>query len=495
MPRISVIMPVRNEQKTVHRAIVSVLDQDYADLEVIVIDDGSTDGTEVVVKHLAAEDPRVRYVTNEATDGQKSNVRAANIGLQLAQGEFICNIGGDDVYLPKRLKAQVEFLDANPNVGILFGWPRFMLEDGTEMPQEGVAPHLRQLPNRSRTEWAEILTQQNVFLGQTAMYRKAIHTLVGPFDERVHILADLDFYRRAVMKYDIHVMQQFTARICVRAGAISAIDSAERAAALASEQVLLAEKFAPINPKKFPWKGKVILATLFYDVRSFAPYTSSLVHTIALFERLGINYDVWEHSGDSYLDRGQDVLCERFLRDPEATDLILIESDHAWLAGGAIRLLRCTEPIVAISYPMKNAWESWTAVLKYDEHGVPLGRITDWGDTLIEAHAVSTGFIRFKREALLRWKEGYPDIWYYDNTVEANARLTGFFSTFIRDHVCYRNDYAFSVRWTELGEKLWVLPNFEISHIGTKDWKGNLDTHLRKLKKTQDETAAEIKAA
>ncbi len=113
-PAVSVVLPVYNREELVARAIASNIGQRFEDFELIVVDDGSTDATQQVVRSFA--DRRLKLVSLPANGG---NARARNAGIDLARGEFIATMDSDDVTLPERLGKQVSFLRANPRVAIL----------------------------------------------------------------------------------------------------------------------------------------------------------------------------------------------------------------------------------------------------------------------------------------------------------------------------------------------------------------------------------------
>src|SRR5690606_6227973 len=114
-PDISVVMPVRNGGRYVAAAVGSVLAQDGVDLEVVLVDDGSTDGTREEVERLA--DPRVRIVS-----GPHQGVAAAmDAGLAETRGRYIARCDGDDLFMPSRLAVQMAFLEANPQYGAVCG--------------------------------------------------------------------------------------------------------------------------------------------------------------------------------------------------------------------------------------------------------------------------------------------------------------------------------------------------------------------------------------
>lgn len=113
-PRVSVVMPAYNRAGMIGEALESVLAQTYADLEIIVVDDGSTDDTREVVQRFG---PPVRYVyTDHVGAGQ-----ARNVGIEEAKGTFLCYCDSDDIQLPYRIAAQVHLLDRFPDAAMVSG--------------------------------------------------------------------------------------------------------------------------------------------------------------------------------------------------------------------------------------------------------------------------------------------------------------------------------------------------------------------------------------
>lgn len=117
MPRVSVVLPVYNAATTVARAVESVRAQTYADWELVVVDDGSMDGTREILREFARVDARIRLIERP----HAGVAAAANAAAEAARGEFIAQLDADDVAWPERLAAQVEFLTApeNRDVGVV----------------------------------------------------------------------------------------------------------------------------------------------------------------------------------------------------------------------------------------------------------------------------------------------------------------------------------------------------------------------------------------
>lgn len=110
-PAVSVLMPVYNTKRYVGQAVESVLAQTFGDFEFIIVDDGSTDGSLKVLQEYAARDSRIRLITRE----NRGICHSRNEALELARGEFVAIMDSDDICLPRRLEAQIDYLKRNPD--------------------------------------------------------------------------------------------------------------------------------------------------------------------------------------------------------------------------------------------------------------------------------------------------------------------------------------------------------------------------------------------
>ena len=113
MARISVLLPVYNVQAYVAEAIASIQAQTISDLDIVIVDDGSTDGTLQIVERIAAGDPRILIVRANRNLGLPS---ALNLGLSYCRAPFIARMDGDDIALSTRLEKQLRFLEENPGI-------------------------------------------------------------------------------------------------------------------------------------------------------------------------------------------------------------------------------------------------------------------------------------------------------------------------------------------------------------------------------------------
>jgi hypothetical protein len=231
--------------------------------------------------------------------------------------------------------------------------------------------------------------------------------------------------------------------------------------------------------------GGLVIFTSFYEQRGYAGYIKSLVTTQMVLERLGIRYDYWAASGDFHVERALNKALTNFMRS-DFTDFINIDADEAWDPEGLMRILLNEEEIVGGSYRMKNRWGAWTATPR-TVAGVPDGKLKADGEPLIAAERLPAGFLRIKKTALEKFAAAYPERWYWDTHDETKERIkvVQFFTTSLRDHEMFSQDFTFSEDMKAIGVPLWIEPNVTIGHFGLVEHVGNLDRHLRQLKEDQ----------
>jgi glycosyltransferase involved in cell wall biosynthesis len=181
-PAVSVLMGVWNGAPRVREAIESVLGQTLGDLELVVVDDGSTDATASILDSF--DDARVR-VTRQPRGGLTSALRSA---LGLARAPLVARLDADDVALPERLERQRDFLERHPEVGLLGTAAREVDATGREV---GVA--------RPPTEDAALrgaLIRHNPFVHSSMMMRRSALEQAGGYDPSFPVAQDYDLWMR-----------------------------------------------------------------------------------------------------------------------------------------------------------------------------------------------------------------------------------------------------------------------------------------------------------
>ncbi len=205
MPKVSVVMPSYNHAPYVREAVESVLKQSYSDLELIITDDGSIDGTADIVRSFT--DPRVRFHAFERNQGA---CIAMNDAINRSSGEYVAVLNSDDYFLPGKIERQVAFLDAHREIGAVFGLPEFVDEHGVTVtnrthPFAGTFTAI----NRSRREWLRhFFAHGNCLCHPTVMIRRECYDAIGLFDPLLMQLPDFDLWIRLCLKYDIHILQE-----------------------------------------------------------------------------------------------------------------------------------------------------------------------------------------------------------------------------------------------------------------------------------------------
>ena len=159
-PKISVILPVYNAELYVRESIQSILDQTFSDFELIVLNDGSTDGSEKVI--LEFQDDRIKYIKNEIN---LKLIDTLNLGLKLAKGKYIARIDADDICFLDRFEKQISFLDKNPEYGIIGSFAEFFGDSN------GVLKYVEE-----DTDIRFALLTHNPFIHSTIMFRRSILT-------------------------------------------------------------------------------------------------------------------------------------------------------------------------------------------------------------------------------------------------------------------------------------------------------------------------------
>ena len=173
-PLVSVILPVKNGEKYLAEALDSILAQDYAPFELIVVDGHSEDQTAQIAKAY----PQVQYIL-QTGEGLWNGY---NNGLEAAQGELISFLSHDDLWVPHKLSTQVDFLQQNPDVQYVISRVKFFLQRGSS------------LPTNFR---AENLEGDHVFrIVDNVMLRRSVFEDVGEFNPELHIGGYLDWFSR-----------------------------------------------------------------------------------------------------------------------------------------------------------------------------------------------------------------------------------------------------------------------------------------------------------
>jgi len=180
-PKVSVIIPTYNRAQMVEKAIDSVLSQTYPNIELIVVDDGSTDATREVLETYGN-----RIVAVYQTNGGAGKAR--NTGLGIASGEFIAFLDSDDYYLPDKIRLEAEYLCAHPDVDVVLCGFRYIDE---EKQVDVEIKNIEVTDLVSRILWTDI---GGLFPPNLPLFRRKILEKVNGFDERLKMREEQDFW-------------------------------------------------------------------------------------------------------------------------------------------------------------------------------------------------------------------------------------------------------------------------------------------------------------
>jgi len=190
-PMVSVVMAVKNGEERISQSIKSLLDQSFADFELIIINDGSIDRTLEIIHSF--QDPRI-HVYSQINRGVAI---AANRGMALARGKYIARQDHDDLSMPERLEKQVKFLEANSNI--------YLLGTAAEIwSKSGNSFRTHDHPVEPKILALEILFD-NPFVHSSIMFRRNLLKEVGYYSpsQKITPLDDYDFISRCSLKFKV----------------------------------------------------------------------------------------------------------------------------------------------------------------------------------------------------------------------------------------------------------------------------------------------------
>lgn len=178
LPTISVVMGVKNAGSRIRETVNSVLSQTGVELEFIIINDGSTDGTEKVIQEFADKDSRVKMHSRE----NKGLTMSLIEGCRIAKGEFIARQDANDISLPGRLKSQIDALNEHQEASFCSTYVRHVTKEGIEA----------------------LITAQEGIIHGSVMMRKAAYRQAGGYRKQFYYAQDIDLWSR-LLEYGNHI--------------------------------------------------------------------------------------------------------------------------------------------------------------------------------------------------------------------------------------------------------------------------------------------------
>jgi len=192
LPMVNVVIPTFNRNGMLKDAVDSVLDQDYGNTELIVVDDGSTDAT---VRTLSAYQNRLRLIRQE----NRGVSAARNTGIRAAAGTLIALLDSDDLWLPGKLRTQVDYFEAHPEA-LICQTEEIWIRNG-----------VRVNPGKRHRKQAGDIFERSLSLclvsPSAVMMRKSLLDEVGLFDEDLPACEDYDLWLRIAWRHPVHLIE------------------------------------------------------------------------------------------------------------------------------------------------------------------------------------------------------------------------------------------------------------------------------------------------
>jgi len=188
--KISVIIPAHNSEKFIEKTISSVLLQTFSNIEVIIVDDGSTDKTQYIVEGIQKKDERVKYFFQQNSGGPAS---PKNIGFKQSTGDYIAYLDHDDEWIPSKLEKQLALFNAHSNIGLVSC--NAYIYENEKMTR---IHHLSKRNNSIQGVLADSLSY--FFSNSSMLIPRYVIKDVGDRDEELSVLEDLDIVIRILTK-------------------------------------------------------------------------------------------------------------------------------------------------------------------------------------------------------------------------------------------------------------------------------------------------------
>ncbi|MGA9187253.1 MAG: glycosyltransferase [Methanosarcina sp.] len=204
-PLVSICIPVYNSERTIVSTLQSILNQTYQNLEIIIVDNASTDNTLDLVGKLT--DPRIIIYKNSVNIGAEKNFSKC---IELATGDYIAIFHSDDLYKPEMVQKQVQAFQENPSIGAVFTLANQINEQGEVIGEYKLPVELKNNGTYCFSEIINlILKKGNFLLCPSAMVRGGLYKELSPFNvEKFGTSADLDMWWRILEKCSITVLNE-----------------------------------------------------------------------------------------------------------------------------------------------------------------------------------------------------------------------------------------------------------------------------------------------
>ncbi len=221
MPKVSIIIPTYNSRFFIRRTVRSVVNQNFSNWELIIVDDCSTDDTYEILEDMASKEPRIRVYKTESNSGAPALPK--NIGLHFSKGEYIAFLDHDDEWLPNKLREQLEIIQyGKDNIGMvscflnLKNWHTNKIES-----VHNKFPKKNKLQN---------LYKRNFFVTSSGIIvKREVFKKVGLFDSRFSVSDDWDMWIRIMEAgYDFEICPLYLVNYFIHESNLSAIANIDK---------------------------------------------------------------------------------------------------------------------------------------------------------------------------------------------------------------------------------------------------------------------------
>lgn len=230
LPRVTVVTPSFNQADFIRHTIESVLAQDYPNLEYIIMDGGSTDGSAAIASEYSS---RLRFLS-EPDNGQ---THAINKGFRMASGEIVAWLNSDDLYLPGAVAKAVKALSPHPSAGFVYG-EGYLIDQHGEITQR--FPHTQPFDLWRLVHLSDYILQQSCFFRRSALHQ------IGPLRESLRYAMDWDLLIRLASRFPVVHLPQYLSCLREHAAAKTSYGGAQRAREL--HRLLVRHTRMPLPP-------------------------------------------------------------------------------------------------------------------------------------------------------------------------------------------------------------------------------------------------------
>jgi glycosyltransferase involved in cell wall biosynthesis len=235
--KVSIVTPSYNQAQYIERTIKSVLDQNHKDIEYIVIDGGSTDGTVDILKKYSD-----RIIWKSEKDNGQSD--AINKGLRIATGDIVAYLNSDDTYAPGAITKIVNFFKNNPEAKWVSGKCK-IINEKDEKIRNSITKYKNFWLRLINYFWLLVL---NPISQPSTFWKRELHNEIGYFSERKHLAMDYDFWLRICRKYKFNYLPSYLANFRWHIQSKGGVIYLEQF----KEEYEIAKKYAKENRQYFP---------------------------------------------------------------------------------------------------------------------------------------------------------------------------------------------------------------------------------------------------